>query len=368
MMKASADNSPVASRGAALKLGAPGPAACRAPVLAALLLAALVADAAAVGSVSTVSPRPMAMGGAFMAMDDEVAAMAWNPAGFVPPLCRSKRSLRAHLNILGAPAIARETGLLRGAESEPFASLTGIEKLSITLGSVVKSATYRTGGVAVGVLMLEEQLDPEGLAASRGLADASDLLGAYYTTIAFAFQLAPSARIGASEIILSGWKGGVPGERSTGTGRAYGALLRPNDMVSVGLTYLDLPSGFDDYRLVVEGLGPRTMNAGLAYTPSEGLTLTFDLRDLAERHPATSLEPRLGLEFDLWGRGALRAGAYREDGGETNVMTLGVGAIPSGVCRRSGVSPGGDSFVLNYAVLLREGGGPRHLLSVLLHF
>lgn len=310
----------------------------------------------------------MAMGGAFMAVDDELAAMAWNPAGFVPATCGPGVGFRSHVNILGAPAIARETGLLTGVESEPFASLPAIEKLSVALGSIVKGATVRTGGMAIGVLMLEEHLDPYGLAESRGLADAGDLLSAYYTTIAFAFRLAPSVTIGASEIVLSGWEDGVPGERKNGTGRAYGALLRPNDKVTVGLTYLDLPTDFQHYRLGVEGLGSRTMNAGLAYRPVEHVLLTFDLRDLSEKHPETSLEPRVGLEWNLWGRGALRAGAYREDAGETNVLALGMGSIPASACVRGGRTPGGDSFVLNYTVLLKEEGTPRHLLSVLLHF
>ncbi len=337
-------------------------------MLALAVVLVLPVPALPVGSVSTVSPRPMAMGGAFMAVDDELAAMAWNPAGFVSPRCGSGADFRIHLNLLGGPAIVRETGLLMGAESEPFASLPAIEKLSVALGGIAKGATIRAGGVTVGVLLLEEYLDPDGLIGSRGLADASDLLSAYYTTFAFAFQLAPSVTIGASEIILSGWDGGVPGERKNGTGRVYGALLRPNEKVTVGLTYLDLPGHFDHYRLKIEGLGSRTMNAGLAYRPVEDLLLTFDLRDLSEKHPETSLEPRVGLEWNLWGKGALRAGAFREDGGETNVLSLGLGSIPVDACPRSGRTPGGDSFVLNYAVLLKQEGATRHLLSVLLHF
>jgi len=340
----------------------------RAPALTLALALVLVLPVPAlpVGSVSTVSPRPMAMGGAFMAVDDELAAMAWNPAGFMPPQCGSGADFRIHLNILGAPAIARETGLLAGEESEPFASLPAIEKLSVALGAIAKGVTFRTGGVAVGVLLLEEHLDPDGLADAQGLADASDLLSAYYTTFAFAFQLAPSVVIGGSEIIFSGWD--VSGKRKNGTGRAYGALLRPNGKVTVGLTYLDLPGDFDHYRLAVEGLGARTMNAGLAYRPLDELLLTFDLRDLSEKHAETSLEPRVGLEWNLWGKGAVRAGAFREDGGETNVLSLGIGSIPMVACPRSGRTPGGDSFVLNYTILLKERGAPRHLLSVLLHF
>ncbi len=98
------------------------------------------------------------------------------------------------------------------------------------------------------------------------------------------------------------------------------------------------------------------------------MLITFDLRDLSEKHPETSLEPRVGFEWNLWGRGALRAGAYREDAGETSVLTLGMGSIPASACVRSGRTPGGDAFVLNYTVLLTQEGAPRHLLSVLLHF
>jgi len=339
----------------------------RRPLLPAVaLMLALPTAALSVGSVSTVSPRPMAMGGAFMAVDDELAAMAWNPAGFVPSNCGSDSRFRVHINALGALPIINETGLLTGEESEPFASLPAFERLSIVLGSVAKAATVRVGGLAVGALLLEEHLDPEGLAAPGGLADASDLLSAYYTTFAVAFRMAPSVTIGASEIVLSGWD--VPGERKNGEGRTYGVLLRPNDKVTVGLTYLDLSSDFEHYRLGVEGLASRTMNAGLAYRPSEELLLTFDLRDLSEKHEETSLEPRVGVEWMLWGRGAFRAGAYREDAGATNVLTMGIGSIPVSACPRSARTPGGDSFVLNYAVLLKQGGSPRHLLSVLMHF
>jgi hypothetical protein len=337
-------------------------------VPATLLALVLVGSdtAGAVGSVSTVSPRPLGMGGAFMAVEDDPAAMAWNPAGLVLPECPSRTKVAAHVNILGAPSIARETGLLTGSEAEPFASLPPFEKLTVVLGSVFKSVSLRSGNVATGVLMLEEHLDPTGLSESRGLADAEDLLGAYYTTVVFAFRLAPSVSIGVSGMVLSDWE--APGDRGTATGRAYGAILRPNDLLTVGLTYVDLPEGYEHYRLAVEGLGARTMNAGVAYRPMRQVLMTFDLRDLSERHENTAVEPRAGVEISLWGRAALRAGAFREDGGRTDVLTLGLGAIPMNTCRGRSPELAGDAFVLNYAVLLREQGTPRHLLSAMLHF
>ena len=114
------------------------------------------ADAAAVGSVSTVSPRPLAMGGAFLAVEDEAAAIAWNPAAFSPRACSRGGGFRFHVNVLGAPAIARETGLLTGVESELFKSLPDAERLGVALGGIVKSASYARPGFAAGVLLLEE--------------------------------------------------------------------------------------------------------------------------------------------------------------------------------------------------------------------
>jgi hypothetical protein len=336
------------------------------PAVLLLVLLLLPSPALPVGSVSTVSPRPMGMGGAFMAVEDDPAAMAWNPAGLLRPGCGRRTKTDAHINVLGAPSIIAETGLLDGTEAEPFASLPAFEKLTVVLGSVFKSVSVRSGNVAVGVLMLEEYLDPSGLSTSRGLADADELLRAYYTTATFAFRLAPSVSIGASEIILAGRD--AEGRRDVGSGRAYGAMLRPNRFVTVGLTYLDLPEGFENYRLGVEGLGARTMNAGLAFRPLPQLLLAFDLRDLAEEHAETALMPRAGIEYDFMGKVAARVGAFREDGGEVNVLTLGFGAIAMNTCPGRSPESAGDSFVLNYAVLLRQDGGPQHLLSATLHF
>jgi len=330
------------------------------------LLAAVATVACAAGSVSTVSPRPLGMGGAFLAVEDESAAVAWNPAALRPPLCSRSGSFRFHANILGGPAVARETGLLTGVEKSPFRDLPGHEKLLVAVGSVLKSVTFARGGFSAGVLLLEEQLDPATLADSRGLADAGDLLDAYYANIAVAFVLDPRVSIGAAGTVFYGWD--ASGDRSTGVGRSYGALLRPNERVSVGITYFDLVSGFSDYRRAIEGLAPRTMNAGICFRPHGSLLLALDLRDLAEKHSDTGLEPRLGIEWDPWGRFALRAGTFREGGEGSQVFTFGVGAIPMVGCWEGLERPRSDAFVLNYAVLVREGAGPRHLLSAILHF
>jgi hypothetical protein len=306
------------------------------------------------------------MGGAFMAVDDEQSAVAWNPAGFIPQSCGRGGNLRIHLNVLGAPAIVRETGLLTGIQSEEFDRLGGLEKVTIAVGSLVKGVSFRRGGLAVGVLLLEEHLDPDALAESKGLADASDLLSGYYSSVGVVFRLDPRVSIGAAETLFAGLD--EAGERRFGAGRAYGAILRPNDAVSVGFTYFSVPSEFSEYRLGVEGLAGQTMNAGLAYRPSQSVLLTFDLRDLAEKHTSTALSPRAGFEWDLWGRAAVRGGAYLEDGGDSRVLTAGVGAIPMAACWGGAASAPCDAFVLNYAALLTEGEGPRHLLSAILHF
>ncbi len=316
--------------------------------------------------MSTIAPRPLGMGGAFVAVRGELAAMAWNPAALKPAHCRTGVSLRVHANILGGPAVIRETGLLSGVYTEPFSSLPSGEKLVVAIGSAVKGMTMRRGGLAVGVLLLEEQLDPVGLEEAKGLSDPSRLLDAYYSTLTVGFTLAPSVSIGLSQLIFSGFDDS--GERIYGGGRVYGAMLEPNDRITIGLIYYDVADEFENYRLEIEGLASHTMNAGMTFRPTKSLILAFDLRDLAEKHSDTALEPRIGAEWNLWGRGAVRGGLYREDDGESVVLSLGAGAIPMIACFKGQDALRADSFVLDYAVLLKRGTGPRHLISVLLHF
>lgn len=333
------------------------------------LLAAVAlspAPSRAAGSVSTVSPRPMAMGGAFLAVEDGVASMSWNPAGLRVPLCGAGARVRVHANALGAASIARETGLLTGIETDPYARLAGIERFFIALGSVAKAVTYRRGSLCVGALLLEEELDPRVLASSRGLADAGDLLNGYYSSLAVSFSLAPTVSIGASHTVYA--EIDAAGERVFGTGRAYGALLRPNERVTVGLTYFDASPGFEHFRQDLEGLGPRTMNAGVTYRPLPPVLFTLDLRDLSEKRQDTALEPRVGFEWDIAGRVSVRAGAFREQDDDSGVLSLGVGAIPMVGCRAGEPPLPGDAHVLDYAILLSSGGAPTHLLSALLRF
>ena len=336
----------------------------------ALLLAALAAIAAhpapcaAAGSVSTVSPRPMSMGGAFLAVEDGVVAMAWNPAGLTVPLCRGRTRLRVHANALGAASIARETGLLTGVESEEFRRLPAAERAIVAVGSAAKAVAFRRGAFCAGVLLLEEELDPDALERSRGLADAGDLLSGRYDCAAVSFMLAPTVSIGASHTFFAGFN--AVGDRVYGSGRAYGALLRPNDSVAFALTYYDASSGFERVRTDLEGFGHRTMNAGVAWRPAPGALLTLDVRDLSEKASDTALEPRVGLAWEA-GSVSLRAGAFGEQGGDDGVLTVGAGAIPMDGCRGA-EPPRGDAHAVNYALLLSRGDAPKHLLSVLLRF
>ncbi len=335
-------------------------------LLVALAILGAPGRSSAVGSVSTLAPRPMGMGGAFLAVEDEIVSAVWNPAALSPPRCRRGWNVRIHGNILGAPAIVRETGLLTGVHTQPYADLPVGEKVALAVGSAIKGITLRRGQFFAGLVFVEERLDPVGLVESQGLADPEYLLNEHASGLSVGFELDPRVSLGFTQLVFAG-RGGSD-RRVYGAGRIYGALLRPNDEVTVGFTYFDFSRGFHESRSAIEGFGARTMNAGITYRPVSPLLVSFDLRDMAEKHAATSLEPRVGLELNLWGRGAIRAGAYREDEGETAVLSLGAGAIPMVACFHSDEGFRSDGFVLNYAVLLADGSKPRHLISALLHF
>jgi len=304
-------------------------------------------------TVNTVSPRPLAMGGAFISVRGRLSALSWNPAAFILSDKELTHRLRIHIN----PIIT--TALLYDEHRD-------MGDILAALGTAVKAITYSHRWAELGLLLWEEPLsDP--LTAPNGRLFRSDrILEHHWHTLGLRIRLAPTVSLGCSGNLYKIQDG--DGHSTLAGGANYGVLLRPVRRIEVGLAYFDFPAGLEDVRLDLEGLEDESVNGSLSIHPDASTIVALGLRDAAEGDKIGWDKFHFGFERTFQDLLAVRFGYFQSRRGQNDVYSFGL-AVRSGRRGGSGRSILGlKDLEANYALLLEEGQIIQerwHLLSLL---
>ncbi|MDZ7264232.1 MAG: hypothetical protein ONB16_06575 [candidate division KSB1 bacterium] len=328
-----------------------------------LLTTAVLAQDNYFFTLSTTKARPLAMGNAFTAVENDIISMTFNPASLSLFSSKKDYHFTAFFNPIAAGTIFYERLRSRSqADAQPF----GIRESLATALLLVKGLAMTIKFIDVALLFNEQIINEPQLRRQQQFLDDDHLWDNSYHTLAVRMQLAERVAIGASG---SYYRQQGDERLRHGLGFSYGVLIKPAPSLNVGLSFVDFPDGLTDARLPLERLVDQTMNIGIAFRPTPQTTIAFDLRNLTEDERKAVREAHFGVEQNLLSILALRAGFSQERFTALQTYSVGIGLVDSNLFFSSENKLDHPQWLLNYALIYQKNASSRlywHSLSLLI--
>jgi hypothetical protein len=318
-------------------------------------------------AVSTLVARPLGMGGAFTAVDDDLAALLYNPASF--SLYKDHRTNVGRVTLFlnpVAPVVAlQQPSALFGRSYFTW------EEVAAIIGMLIKGMTLSLSHFEVSALLGEQSPQPERFSTPQ-IFDAHGYLDNHYNILAARMHMAERVSLGGSIGLY--YSSDEQRGRKWGVGTSYGVLMRPGRDVSVGVSYITLPEMQRDYREDLERIVSGALNFGMSVRFKFGATVAADIRNLGEEKAVTGeliREAHLGLEQILLPHIALRAGLFRkrhEEADDRYALSAGLGLADGNGFWSPRRRFGHRNWVINYGVVAETLQGQHrfyHALSMI---
>jgi len=295
-------------------------------------------------SLSTTWARPMAMGGAFTAVADNLPALLYNPANFTLYRDQRTKRLAVFLNPVGLAAALREPEKLHG--SEKFRT----QEIASMLELFVHGLAFGNRSFQIAALLGEEA--PRATFSSRqNFLDASSYSQNQYSLLAGRAMFAERVAIGAS---VGVYYQETTNGREWGTGWSYGVTLLSGKDIRIGVSYWSFPDKMTEYLLQPERLVHEAVNLGIAYKTPFGMLLAFDIRNLGEESRRPVREVHVGIEQRFLPWLALRGGYFYDRQLRCELVSAGIGLIDQNLWRHSRTQLQEPDWSVQYGVRLEK--------------
>ncbi len=308
--------------------------------------------------------RPVAMGGAFSSIEDNIVSATYNPASL--NLYQREKSFRVtfFFNPITPIILFSEEVKTQDTQDYESANRRYLKNAATLIKSIVISAKF----LDLGFIFNEQLINRDELQTQQVFFKNCDLFSNSYHTAIARIKLADRVSIGASANMY--FKKNT-NETERFYGFNYGILVKPSPKLNVGITYHYFPKTFSDVRLPLERLGDQTINAGISYFPLKNSTLAVDLRNLTEEKGKSTFEAHFGFEQRIFSLIALRGGFYQERPSNHQMISAGIGLVDSNLLFSKENQFSKPNFILNYAFAQKKENSQVynwHLVSLLLRF
>jgi hypothetical protein len=304
-----------------------------------------IGDAAVCGqdrfvTLSTVKARPLAMGGAFLSVEDDLAALDFNPAGFSMNTLSSKAQVSVFFNPLG-----------------PILLLENRNKVSVwdvSLGWVVRGIAFSVGSLHIGVLLGEEVIADNDRLMRSCLWDGTGYSGQRNMGFGVSLSLASRVSLGIAGDLFVREEGG---RKKFESGYRYGIIVKTRSNLDVGLCFVDFPKEYRGDRMALERLADETLNIGVSYAPWKALTLALDVRNVSDEGKGVVREPHVGFEVTPWHHLTLRGGYYSDWKEKRDTYSAGLGLFDWNSMLPEHRRFSHATFAVNTTVVWQRAGG-----------
>jgi len=311
-------------------------------------------------TLSTARARPLAMGGAYSSIEDDIASASYNPATL--SLYKFDKSFRTtfYLNPI-APATLFYEKLKNNQQNVP--DQNQMLKISALL---VKAFVVTTRFLDLAFVFNEQILDTTRLVGQKNFFQDCGLLTNNYHSFIARLKLADRVSLGTSASLFTRK---VADKIERGWGVSYGILLKPSTRMNVGLAFVYYPTNMKNIRLPLERLSDQTMNIGISYRLTSSTTVSFDLRNLTEDDRNNVREAHFGFEQRAFSIFAIRGGYFQEKFTRRQTFSGGIGLVDSNLFFKTENRFDHSQFMLNYSFVYQKDHSRDsiwHVLSLLI--
>ena len=312
-----------------------------------LLPALLFADMNAYNMTHTVKARPIALGGAFMAVPGGISSAMYNPATLSLERYRSDTQFSLYLNPLGAISMIHDYSAVD--QERPLTTLDHIHMAGTLIKGLAFSRPFFSSQLVLSEPLYSDDAMPES--KDPDAISSKHILDSNFDVLMFNLKLADQISIGASMLMFTTMQNSEI-EHTHGT--AYGIYLRPYTTFSVGICFYDIPNHLADLFFKNTRIPDETINVGIRVTPIPSLSANLDIRNVSEEENDIIREVHSGLEWTLGKIASLRTGYYYEKEIKTHVYSAGLGLFSNNLFHSTDNAFDTGDFIVNYGIQIRS--------------
>jgi len=292
-------------------------------------------------SLSTIKARPIAMGGAYTSVEDNITSAGYNPASL--DLYQNEKNFRItfFLNPIAPSTKIYDHYFRENAENGITSNLLKYA------ASFIKGFVITAKFIDLGFIFGEQIIDQNSLIAQKEVFKDYDLWNNCYHTIVARIKLAERVSLGGSASLFRK-KVGEKVEHDYGF--SYGILIKPKSHLNIGMAYHYLPQLMPEVRMPLEKLVDHTINVGISYYPTKSTTFTVDVRNLTEEKDESAIEAHFGFEQRIFSLVAIQAGYYKERFSPNQTISVGLGIIDTNIFFSKNLWFKKSPFLINYAL------------------
>jgi len=296
-------------------------------------------------TLNTLKARPLAIGGAYTSIEDDIVSASYNPATLSLYRFSKDHRFTVYLNPVAPTTLYYEYFKSEHQEQQKR------DELYKTATLLLKSLVFTIKSIDLALIFNEQVIDQQYLANQKIFFQNCDLWENSYHTLATRIKLAERVSLGASG---SYYLKKINNEAHGGWGFSYGILLKPSTRMNVGLAFVDFPNEMPEIRVPLERMADQTMNIGISYKPTSSTTLSFDLRNLTEDNRKGVREAHLGFEQNIFSILSIRGGYFKERFADVHTFSGGIGLIDSNLMFADDNHFNHSQFLLNYSFLYQK--------------
>ncbi|MBN1154030.1 hypothetical protein JXB12_03835 [candidate division KSB1 bacterium] len=301
--------------------------------------------------------RPIALGGAFTSVEDDIESIFYNPGSFSMYNYPKDAKVTVFLNPMMSLLAFQHY-------SDNFSNKIQMQDLLNASALLVKSVVLSIKQFETGIVIGEESFDNVYHNKKSQFFAYNDLWNDNASTLFLKLKLAQRVSIGVNGTYYQRRKNDT---RETGIGFSYGILLKPNNRMNVGLSYIDLPNKMAEFRNRLERLFDETMNIGVSYKILPGTMIAVDIRNLTEEIKENVRELHLGLEQRIFRIVAIRGGYYKKRFSDEEIYSAGIGLFDSNLLFSEENRFNHHNFMIDYSFVYEQ-ENRWHLFSLVWHF